>query len=224
MTVVINGTTGIDTGTGSLIAANASTPTYLDLFEDTDNGSNYVRLIAPTSVASNRTITLPDGTGTVVVNNVNSALVTGTAVTTTSGSTAGPFTVPSWAKRITVMFAGVRPVGAGDMLVQLGDAGGIENTGYISSGGLYNGSNQTSLRTSTAGFIILNGAGGLVSGQMIVTNISGNLWAASHSAKFDGGNVLSGGGDKTLSDTITQVQVTLTASTFSAGTINIIYE
>ena len=67
MTVVIDGTTGIDTGTGSLIAANAATPTYLDLFEDTDNGSNYVRLIAPTSVAANRTITLPDGTGTVAL-------------------------------------------------------------------------------------------------------------------------------------------------------------
>lgn len=66
MTVVINGTTGIDTGTGSLIAADSTTPTYLDLFEDTDNGSNYVRLIAPTSVAANRTITLPDNTGTIL--------------------------------------------------------------------------------------------------------------------------------------------------------------
>lgn len=66
MTVVINGTTGIDTGTGSLIAADATTPTYLDLFEDTDNGSNYVRLIAPTSIAANRTLTLPNNTGTLL--------------------------------------------------------------------------------------------------------------------------------------------------------------
>jgi hypothetical protein len=122
------------------------------------------------------------------------------------------------------MFAGVRTVGAGDILVQLGDAGGIENTGYISSGGLYNGSNGTSLRNSTAGFLMICGSAALVSGQMIITNISGNLWAASHSGKFDTANVISGGGDKTLSDTLTQVQVTLTASTFSAGTINILYE
>lgn len=67
MTVVIDGTTGINTGTGSLIAANSTTPTYLDLYEDTDNGSNYVRLIAPTSVASDKTITLPDTTGTVAL-------------------------------------------------------------------------------------------------------------------------------------------------------------
>ena len=66
MTVVINGTTGIDTGTGSLISADSTTATYLDMFEDTDNGSNYVRLIAPASIASNKTITLPDETGTVI--------------------------------------------------------------------------------------------------------------------------------------------------------------
>lgn len=96
MTVVIDGTTGIDTGTGSLIAANASTPTYLDLFEDTDNGSNYVRLIAPTSVASNKTITLPDTTGTVALTsdiigvgqtwqNVLSSRAAGTTYTNSTG-------------------------------------------------------------------------------------------------------------------------------------------
>jgi hypothetical protein len=165
--------------------------------------------------------------GTLQVAGVTTSLypiVSGTAVTTTSGSTAGPFTVPSWAKRITVMFAGVRTAGAGNILVQLGDAGGIENTGYASSGGLYNGSNGTSLSSSTAGFIVICGSAALTSGQMIITNISGNLWSASHSCKFDTANVLSGGGDKTLSDTLTQVQVTLTASTFNAGTINILYE
>jgi hypothetical protein len=67
MTVVINGTTGIDTGTGSLVAADSTTATYLDMFEDTDNGSNYVRLIAPASIAANRTLTLPDSTGTIAV-------------------------------------------------------------------------------------------------------------------------------------------------------------
>lgn len=77
MTVVINGTTGIDTGTGSLIAADSTTATYLDMFEDTDNGSNYVRLIAPTSIAANRTITLPDNTGTVLTTGSNIAGVTG---------------------------------------------------------------------------------------------------------------------------------------------------
>ena len=92
MTVVINGTTGIDTGTGSLIAADSTTPTYLDLFEDTDNGSNYVRLIAPTSITANRTITLPDGTGTVALtSNVIGVSQTWTDVTA-SRSTGTTYT------------------------------------------------------------------------------------------------------------------------------------
>lgn len=87
MTVVINGTTGIDTGTGSLIAASATTSTYLDLFEDTDNGSNYVRLIAPTSITANRTITLPDNTGTILTTGSAGAVLQVVTFKYTTGQT-----------------------------------------------------------------------------------------------------------------------------------------
>lgn len=46
--------------------ASASGPASLDFAEDTDNGSNYARVIAPASMAANRTITLPDATTTLV--------------------------------------------------------------------------------------------------------------------------------------------------------------
>ena len=92
MTVVINGTTGIDTGTGSLIAASTTTPTYLDLFEDTDNGSNYVRLIAPTSIASNRTITLPDNTGTILTTGSAGAVLQVVTFKYTTGQTFSSIT------------------------------------------------------------------------------------------------------------------------------------
>jgi hypothetical protein len=45
-------------------AASASGAAYLDFAEDTDNGSNYARVTAPASIASNATITLPGATGT----------------------------------------------------------------------------------------------------------------------------------------------------------------
>jgi hypothetical protein len=43
------------------------------LYEDTDNGTNYVSIIAPSAVTSNRTITLPDATGTLVTNSGSEA-------------------------------------------------------------------------------------------------------------------------------------------------------
>jgi len=60
------------------IGANATGPSSLRLYEDTDNGTNYVSIIAPSAVTSNRTITLPDATGTVQVS--------GNAISGTTGS------------------------------------------------------------------------------------------------------------------------------------------
>ena len=48
------------------VAASASGPASLDFHEDTDNGSNRVRLSAPSSVASDITVTLPSAAGTVI--------------------------------------------------------------------------------------------------------------------------------------------------------------
>lgn len=47
-------------------AASATGPSSLVFSEDTDNGSNTITLQAPTSIASNRTITFPDAGGTVM--------------------------------------------------------------------------------------------------------------------------------------------------------------
>ncbi len=232
MTVVINGTTGIDTGTGSLVAADATTPTYLDLFEDTDNGSNYVRLIAPTSVASNRTITLPDGTGTVAVNNVSGVLVSGTvnggAANPLSGGTSVDFTgIPSWVKRITVMFDGVSVSGTSPIQVQIGDSGGLEITGY--SGAVVQHASSANNTTSfSAGFQIAQTglAAGIEYGFLTLVNVTGNTWCAGGTINLSGQAMNSVAGAKTLSGTLTQVSITTVggANTFDAGTINILYE
>lgn len=48
------------------IPATSAGPSSITLSEDTDNGSNTVQIIAPSSIASNRVLTLPDASGTVV--------------------------------------------------------------------------------------------------------------------------------------------------------------
>jgi hypothetical protein len=180
------------------------------------------------AVAGTSVLTLPVGTGTVVANNVNSAIVSGTAQNSTSG-TAIDFTgIPSWAKRITILFNGVSLSGSDDLLLQIGDSGGIETTGYSSQGGASGGSIQfvVSGTATTTGFVVTNqtGSGANFNFPYVLTNFSGNVWVGSYSGN-EGTRVIAGGGIKTLSDVLTQVRITRTGTnTFDAGSINILYE
>lgn len=57
----------LDAFLASYTAASASGPTAQQFFEDTDNGGNKVTIIAPASIASDRTLTLQDASGTVAL-------------------------------------------------------------------------------------------------------------------------------------------------------------
>lgn len=50
--------------TTAFVPASSSTPASLSLLEDTDNGTNKVTIIGPAAVTSDRTLTLPDASGT----------------------------------------------------------------------------------------------------------------------------------------------------------------
>jgi len=244
MTVVINGTTGIDTGTGSLIAADASTPTYLDLFEDTDNGSNYVRLIAPTSIAANRTLTLPDSTGTVVVGSAAVSAI-GQIPFSTDGSTYTPtakifsdtaktatgssveFTgIPSWVKRITVMFYDLSTTSTNAPRVQLGTSGSYETSGYSNGATSVSGSPVFSGGTNLDGFLLAGqvAVGTELSGTLVLVNITGNVWVATLNGSNEASFALSGGGFKSLGGVLTRLQLIPSLGTFDLGSINILYE
>lgn len=139
----------------------------------------------------------------------------------TATGTAVDFTgIPSWAKRITVMFTGLSVSGSNAALLQLGDAGGIETTGYLCV--------RSDSLSSTSGFIVLSGnSAELTSGVITLVNINGNQWIASGQTITDAATdyTYPMSGTKTLSDVLTQVRVTRTSGdTFDAGTINIMYE
>jgi hypothetical protein len=184
------------------------------------------------AVAGTSVLTLPVGTGTIVANNVNSAIVSGTAVASTSGTSIDFTSIPSWVKRITVMFQGVSTNGSSAMQVQLGDSGGVENTGYNASAGVVTGTyvGAAGAATATSGFIIeysQQGASFLMSGHLVVTNISANIWVASGViGNSAAGTLFLYGGNKTLSDTLDRIRITTVngTDTFDAGTINILFE
>jgi hypothetical protein len=152
-------------------------------------------------------------------------LVSGTSQASTSGTSIDFTGIPSWVKRVTVMFDGVSTNGTTSILVQLGDSGGVETTGYISTSVQISGSNLTA--DSTAGFVIRSAtASNVFSGSMVVMNINGNDWVSQHSVKQTTTAIACGAGDKTLSATLDRVRITTVNGTdaFDAGSINILYE
>jgi len=52
--------------TDKITNASASAPASLDLAEDTDNGTNKITITAPSAIASDKVLTLPDATDTLV--------------------------------------------------------------------------------------------------------------------------------------------------------------
>ena len=154
------------------------------------------------------------------------AVVSGTSVASTSGTSIDFTGLPSWVKRITVMFSGVSTSGTSPFLIQIG-SGSVDATGYISTSCGVVDAAAVGSNSSTAGFIIRSVfAANVCSGNLTLTNISGNIWTSSHTAKMNTTTCVLGGGDKSLSGTLDRVRITTVngTDTFDAGTVNILYE
>lgn len=154
-----------------------------------------------------------------------------TAQASTSGTSIDFTSIPSWVKRITVMFNGVSTNSTSFEIIQIGDSGGIETTGYAGACAIVSNSSSTSVTQLSSGFMFQNGGSGsyLISGSIVLTllNASTNTWTASGSVAPAGSlNVHTVGGSKSLSATLDRVRITTVngTDTFDAGTINILYE
>ena len=153
------------------------------------------------------------------------AFVAGTAVASTSGTSIDFTSIPSWVKRITVMFAGVSTNGTSNYLIQLG-AGSVTTSGYTSQAYSFTNNGTAS---STAGLILtyLFGAADTQRGAITLSlqNSSTNTWV-------DSGTLVDGtrghfcAGSVALSGTLDRVRITTVngTDTFDAGSINILYE
>lgn len=156
------------------------------------------------------------------------SITLGTAQNSTSG-TAIDFTgIPSWAKRVAVMFRGVSVNGTSSYLIQVGTSSGVVSSGYISTSNAADQAGNTAATSSTAGFIVLSdNASYIHSGIMTIAlfDSSTNAWVASHSIKANTLVSMFGGGDVALSGVLDRIRITtVSANTFDAGSINIMYE
>ena len=168
-----------------------------------------------------------DGSAGVTINSgAVLGITSGTAVASTSGTSIDFTGIPSWVKRITVMFNGVSTNGTSAIIVQLG------STTFTASG--YSGTLATIVSSTSASSNLSTGfqVGGSISaastlfGSFIATNITGNTWTGmgvigrGNESRCDyvGGAIL-------LSGTLDRVRITANGTdTFDAGSINILYE
>jgi len=137
-----------------------------------------------------------------------------TTVATTSGTTAEFTGIPSTAKKLTLMFNGQgnATTNAGNRLIQLGDSGGYETTGYAGE--------------DTSGFsfgvVVLQPTYGHI--QITKFSPTANTWVAS-------GNLVQGfnwgdipvAGSKTLSATLDRIRIN-NPETMNAGSIGLMVE
>jgi hypothetical protein len=145
-----------------------------------------------------------------------------------SSGTSIDFTgIPTWVKRITVMFNGFSTSGGGNYLVQIG-AGSITSSGYLSNGGYIQGTSPNGSQSSTAGYVVTNSSNtALTHGQFVLTTLGSNIWTASYSmSQTTSQFVMFGAGTITLGGTLDRVRITsaVGTDTLDAGTLNILYE
>ena len=151
-------------------------------------------------------------------------LTSGTAVASTSGTSIDFTSIPSWVKRITVLFNGVSTNGTSNIQIQVGISTGVVTTGYTSGVGYRNGET-----TSTTGFVVGFMAAATVSfsGVVTINSFGSNIWTSGGTmSRNDGFANLSGGFVSNIGGTLDRIRITTVngTDTFDAGSINILYE
>ena len=184
------------------------------------------------AVAGTTVLTLPATTGNVVVDSATQTLtnktieggtvISGTAVASTSGTSIDFTSIPSWVKRITVMFDGVSTNGSSNIQAQIG-SGSVTTTGYVSGSTI-----GTTYTSATTGFLLYNStsAADIISGVITICNITGNTWVEGGTLNNTGALRISGGNSPALGGVLDRVRITTVngTDTFDAGSINILYE
>jgi hypothetical protein len=158
----------------------------------------------------------------------------GTAVASTSGTSIDFTGLPTWVKRITVMFSGVSTNSTSPPLIQIGTSGGIQATGYLMTATTLSNAAAVTSTLFTTGFALAAGtsvwaAGVAVGGSITLTLLDAGtgLWACNAQlGRSDVATTYFAAGSKTLSGTLDRVRITTVngTDTFDAGTINILYE
>lgn len=154
--------------------------------------------------------------------------VLATPQATTSGTVKDFTGIPAGVKEIAINFNGVSGNGTALLMVQIGDSGGIEVTGYAGqSGQIYGGT--PGINNHGASFQLgTNNAAGTFSGTVLLNLLdsTNNIWSMIGSVSFVSSSVMTiASGTKALSAVLDRVRISWSngTDTFDAGSVNIQY-
>jgi hypothetical protein len=189
-------------------------------------GTKNVFVTYPSSQA-----TLLDATQTLTNKTIlGGAISSGTTITLTTQATVDFTSLPSWVKRVTLMFNGVSLSGTDQPLVQFGYGG---TPTYVASG--YAGGSQ-GLSTTPSSGVTQTGTGFNIQSAQAANALVGiytfvlfdyatNTWVGTYSSYNNTTNSSFSFGSIALSGALTAVRLTRTGTnTFDAGKVNILYE
>jgi hypothetical protein len=221
MSLVLSGSTS---GSVTLQEPAVAGTTVLDLPATSGN----VVVDSATQTLTNKTLTSPTIGGTPTGVGV---LTSGTAVASTSGTSIDFTSIPSWVKRITLMFNQVSTSGTAYKFIRLGTSGGIVSTNYGSASSLIYGSNNCEVNGDGTAFLIRSDvAAERLSGHAVVTLVdaANYIWSFSSivSNTTATNRVWHSGGYLSLGGVCTQIRLTTAngTDTFDNGSVNILYE
>lgn len=159
-------------------------------------------------------------------------LTLGTSQASTSGTSIDFTSIPSWAKRITVMLNAVSTSGSAYLRIQVG-SGSVSTTGYggafvTPTSGQGTGGIQSTNNAGVDLYVFSPGATAIYYGTITLTLIASNTWIVTGIVgRNDAATVgLVAASTPALGGALDRVRITTTngTDTFDAGAINILYE
>ena len=183
-----------------------------------------------TQTLTNKTLTSPTVNsptigGTPVMG--ASVITSGTSVASTSGTSIDFTSIPSWVKRITVLFSNVSTTGTSPVLIQVG-SGSVTTTGYASSGTVSDSIGNNPAFTTGLVLSALSTAAQSRTGSMTLFLLGSNTWIGNCTVASvaAGPSGYAAGYTPALGGALDRVRITTVAGTdtFDAGSINILYE
>jgi len=164
--------------------------------------------------------TSPSISGAVLSSMASSVITSGTAVASTSGTSITFSSIPSWVKRVTVLFNGVSTSGTSNLLIQLNS----ETTSYTGQA-----DSLDSSVASTAGFLLTSSqlaAANTCDGAVEIRSFGSNTYISTGIIRQSSNRLAYSVGGKTTTAVMSSIQITTAngTDTFDAGSINILYE